>query len=196
MLRALRADLGPRFAPERVSLDNYVVEHRGQSQALDRIRALASRLSESVQAGQCIVLFGTVGTGKDHLLASLLHIVTAQRISAIYLTGPTFSAKLREQISGFKHLHLSLENLCAIDVLALSDPAPPAEDLAAWEANKLHWIVDERYRAMLPTWLTMNARDEQEIKERLTVQTWDRLRENAVVIPTFWPSYRGRGKSS
>src|SRR4051812_8038661 len=67
LLKSILNDLGPRFGPDRCSLDNYRVRHPecGQQQVLDAIRALAARLPESIAAGENLILAGTIGTGKD-----------------------------------------------------------------------------------------------------------------------------------
>src|SRR5262249_2949114 len=77
-LADLAAQAGARYAPTRVSLDNYVVRHPGQRQTIDRLRALAERLPEAVRNGEPLVLFGTPGTGKDHLLAALLYVAAGR----------------------------------------------------------------------------------------------------------------------
>ena len=43
---------------------------------------------------------------------------------------------------------------------------------------------------MKPTWLTMNAANEADARDKLTAMIWDRLQDDAEIIPCFWKSYR------
>ena len=80
-------------------------------------------------------------------------------------------------------------------VLGISDPVSPRGDLSDWDARILAMLIDERYRARRPTWLTMNAADEADAKAKLTALIWYRFQDDATIIPCFWPSFRGlRGK--
>src|SRR5262245_3453215 len=77
----LAADLGPRYAPERASLAMFRVYHPAQGAVLDRLRRLADCLAELAAAGSGLVFLGTVGTGKDHLLAAMLYQAARQGLS-------------------------------------------------------------------------------------------------------------------
>src|SRR5262249_26736140 len=93
-------------------------------------------------------------------------------------------------------IHVSLhEGRGKPSIVAISDPVPPAGDPAPWELNKLFGLIDQRYNAMLPVWMTANARSEKDLQERLTAQLYDRLRENALILPCFWPSHRGQNQA-
>jgi DNA replication protein DnaC len=192
LLKSVTEAGGARYHPDRVSLDNYEVQHKGQDIILARVRDLAARLPAAVRAGESIVFYGTPGTGKDHLLAALLHIATGQHgIGADWTSGPKLFARFREtmQRDGSSERWL-LDHLAPPQVLAISDPVPPGVDLSGWEVNKLFAVVDARYQALRPTWITINARSEEEAKAKLTAQVWDRLIDRGHVWPCFWLSYR------
>jgi DNA replication protein DnaC len=191
--------VGPRYAPELVSLDTYQVKHKGQGETLARVKALAARLPESIQAGENLVLFGTVGTGKDHLAVSLLRLAAAEHaIPGEYWPGDRLEAHLagkRDATTGelsdrvFREIRLGHASL-TYPVALLSDPVRPASDLPAWILNKLFGVIDQRYRELKSTWLTVNVRSEEELKEKLSPQIFDRLSESCLFLPCFWPSFR------
>src|SRR5262249_6481005 len=153
MLEALVKSMGPRYTPQRVSLDNYEVKHPGQAQTLDAVRAFAANLPNAVQAGRNLLLFGSPGAGKDHLMAWLMHLAIREHgIRVIWFRAADFYAK-DSPIS----IHVSLhEGRGKPSIVAISDPVPPAGDPAPWELNKLFGLIDQRYNAMLPVWMTAN----------------------------------------
>jgi DNA replication protein DnaC len=191
-LHDLKRETGERYGPERVSLDNYEVKHAGQQQVLDRIRALASRLPEAVKGGESVVLFGCPGTGKDHLLASLAHIAIREHGLSVFWTSGAgfFECERRAQRSRVYDMDWSKK--LNRHIVVLTDPVLPGGDASAWCMERLFALVDRRYAEMRPTWMSVNVRDEKDLKAKLTVQVYDRLRDHGHIIPCFWESYRGR----
>jgi DNA replication protein DnaC len=186
-------DGGPRYHPERVSLNNYQCHHKGQAQVLARIRELAGRLPEAIKQGECLLLIGTVGTGKDHLLASLLHLVTKEHgHSARWLTGQGFYEKLRNLMRNNHSDEHYLHQLTEADVLAFSDPVLASGGASEWELRQLFAIVDARYQKLRPTWVSLNAANEAEAKSLLTSAVFDRLRHGGHVLCLLWPSFRAQ----
>src|SRR5262245_65114356 len=85
-LAALAKDLGPRYTPDLASLDTFHVYHEAQKPVVKRLHNIAAKLPELVAGGTGIVLFGSVGTGKDHLAAALLYRV-AETAPASWANG-------------------------------------------------------------------------------------------------------------
>jgi DNA replication protein DnaC len=84
--------------------------------------------------------------------------------------------------------------MCRPQILAVSDPIPPMGETSAWNAALLYRIVEWRYRDLKATWMTLNAESLEEAQHLTTPAVFDRLREGAIMIPCFWPSYRGRAR--
>jgi DNA replication protein DnaC len=190
--------VGPRYGPDRVSLGTYQVRHKGQGEILAKVKALAARLAESIGAGENLGLYGTVGTGKDHLAISLLRLAAAKHaVSAEYWSADRLEAHLAGESHGLgqrerdiaRRLRRDYKDLEA-QVVLLSDPIRPSSDLPAWILNKLFNVIDRRYRELKSTWLTVNVRTENELKEKLSPQIFDRLSENCLFLACFWPSFR------
>src|SRR5262245_52533755 len=68
----LAADLGPRYARDRITLDKFQIYDQRQRAVLERVGQIAAKIDDVVRAGRNILILGAVGTGKDHLLAHLL----------------------------------------------------------------------------------------------------------------------------
>ncbi len=182
--RELAEALGPRYSPASTTLDGYEVYHPAQRPVLARVRAIIPELPKLVRAGRSLVFFGTIGTGKDYLLARLLYEALNAGLSAKWAAGTKVFGK-DTWLTAFPG---------SGDVLGISDPVLPVGHPADWEMPRLHKLVDARYRARKSTWLTINAPTPDAIGEMLTHPVWDRLREGAELFQCAWPSYRERVK--
>lgn len=175
-LGELAHQLGQRYWPTAVSFDTYQVQHKGQQQILDRVKGIAARLSESITAGQNVIWYGTPGTGKDHMMSCLLYrAIDAEKMVEWHRGLSWLSDRGKDR---------------GESVLAISDPIPPASDCRDKVIDHFFEIVDTRYRKRLPIWLTLNARNEQDIEAKLSAQLFDRLRDGAHLLPCYWPSFR------
>ena len=191
----LARDLGPRYAPDRVTLENFSVYHPAQ-------RAVLDRLPERLARGEGLILYGSVGAGKDHLLAALLHQAVARHhVTCRWVSWPalfeTFRqfGKKRQDPGGedpVREYCFDLGPRVAAAILAISDPIPPAGPVSDWCTGQLLRLLDRRYRNLRPIWVTCNAESVEAMDEALTAPVFDRLREGAEIVPCFWPSYRER----
>jgi DNA replication protein DnaC len=188
----LAGQLGARYGPGLATLERFeVYDPPRQEPVLRRMQEFAASIGHQ---GRGLVLFGPVGTGKDHLLAALLYRAVAAGLSCLWQSGMDLYGSFRDRM-GEAPEEESLRRLCSPDVLGLSDPTPPANELTAWRLELLYRIIDRRYRALKATWITLNARDTAQAESKLGSQVWDRLQEGAMVVPCFWPSYRERNRS-
>jgi DNA replication protein DnaC len=201
---ALKA--GKRYASCR--FENYDCQHPGQQNAIDALREYASYFLGNEGGG--VLICGSAGSGKDHLLFALAHEVIRQHCKAreipngyfnSYDIAPTIRIGWIDGTKFFSDLRAGmdderfnegdyLESLIDADVLIFSDPLPPKGTLTDYQASMLFRVVDGRYRDQRPTWTTMNVLTPAEAAERLTPQIIDRLRHGALCIQTTWPSYR------
>jgi DNA replication protein DnaC len=192
----LTRDLGRRYAPEVCSFDTYRVCHPGSGQraVVDALRALAARLPESVSQGENLILAGTVGTGKDHLLAALLYSAASilrPALSCRHTTGEALYSEFRSTMRRDGDSERTVLDRCLTPkILGISDPYIASTPLSAWELGRLFAVVDGRSQQGWPTWVTANALTEEQLEEQLTTPVYDRLRDRALILWFDWPSYR------
>jgi DNA replication protein DnaC len=196
-ISTLKRQLGERYAPELMSLDKFrVYDQSGrQAAAVAQMHAFVADMEGVLREARGLVLYGSVGTGKDFFLGAALYQVARAGIPAAFVSGHEIFASIRDSMDSGEREAKVLEPWLQSFVLGISDPVSPRGDLSDWEARVLAGLLDKRYRAMRPTWLTLNANDEADAKAKLTALIWDRFQDGAEIIPCFWPSFRGlRGK--
>jgi DNA replication protein DnaC len=191
----LAARLGRRYAPDRATLEGFEVYHRDQRPVLGRLREIRAELPGWLEGGRGLVFYGTVGTGKDHLLAAMLYAAARAGLSCRWENGQDLHARFRDQVKADGREEDVLAPLVAPQVLAVSDPTPPAGQLTPWNQLQLYRLFDRRYRALRSTWVTLNASSVSDADAQLSEPVFDRLRHGAELLPCFWPSYRERGRT-
>lgn len=191
----LRA-IGRRYS--ECTLDNYLIDtslpesdQDRQQRAVREIRGFVNELPTQIDAGRNLILFGTVGTGKDHLMAVACKAAAAvnktvrwRNASDVFTDAKATWGKRGESVDDI------LKPLQQADILALSDPIPAVGDIDAHEIRWLLSLIDKRYRDMKPTWVTLNAKDGADARRALSHQVIDRLQHHALVIDMKWNSYR------
>jgi DNA replication protein DnaC len=184
----LLARIGARY--QAATLDSYQTPTNDQRVALGKMRNYAEKLSEEITAGHGILLFGSTGTGKDHLLIGLSKIAISKGFSLQWVNGVDLHAKMRDAIQRDESESNILKAYSTARVLVLSDPLPPSGVLTDYQAATLYRLVDVRYRNLLPVWCSLNVSDVDEARRRLGAATTDRLRDGSLAIECKWPSYR------
>jgi DNA replication protein DnaC len=195
----LKAQLGERYSPELAALEKFrVYDMSGrQAAALASMRNFIADMEGALRETRGLVLYGSVGTGKDHLLAAALYRVASAGISAAWVSGEQVFQRIRDSMDTNQREETILELWLRPTVLGISDPVTPRGGLSDWDARVLAGLLDRRYRALRPTWLTMNAENEADAKNKLTPLIWDRFQDSAEMIPCLWQSFRSlRGKAT
>src|SRR5262245_15360443 len=108
----------------------------------------------------------------------------------------SYSYALRDRMGEDRMEAKMFRDLSRPQILAISDPVPPAGELKAWRVECLYRLIDRRYRQLKSTWMTINATSPEDAEQNLSSPVWDRLQELAVLVPCFWPSYRERKPNS
>lgn len=147
-------------------------------------------LAELGQAGN-LVLWGSVGTGKDHLaIAALKRLIRQGATARVAMTnGRDMAAAWRDAIETKTSAEL-FRRLADADYLLLSDPLPTIGSLSGFQADQLYRLTRSRADAGKPTICTLNIDDENDADNRLGAATWDRLNGGAVSIRCEWRSFR------
>ena len=176
------------------TLDNYETPLDEQKKALKLAKWYAANYFEVQSEGTNLILYGGVGTGKDHLVMGIAKALYGKRKSIRWINGVTLQLRLRECIKGSETESEIIKELTTPDFLWFSDPVIPGCNLSPFVLNAIHNIVDTRSREKKPTLLTVNVPDSKALEDSLGVPTVERLRVDAVSHFCNWPSYRKSAK--
>ena len=187
----LEADVGPRYAPDRATLEGFQVYHKGQEAIIKRLKMLRDQLPEIAKSGQGLVFYGSVGAAKDHLAIAMLYAAAGLHgIKCRWFSGMEIFGASRDRMDTNKTEDSLIEMLAAPQILCISDPLPPVGDLSAWNVQLLYRVLDKRYHLLRPTWATVNVAKPTDLDSALSAPVYDRLRDAAEFFPCFWPSFR------
>jgi DNA replication protein DnaC len=181
---------GSRYAG--CSFKNFACRNKLQEAARDACVEYAKTLIEQIADCRNLVLYGPVGTGKDHLAFSIAAAAALHHGKSVgWINGQDWFGELRDEMSdnGETERRILLR-LCAPDVFVVSDPLPPYGSLSQHQGTMLYRLINARYRFGKPTIVTVNVADDEEAYNRLGAATWDRLRDKAWQIHCNWPSFR------
>jgi DNA replication protein DnaC len=196
MVERLAADVGARYSPDRVRLDNFEIYDARQRAVLERVRACADSLKEIIADGRGLIFFGTVGTGKDHLLIASLYEAARLGFACRYFNGQELYGTFRDRMDTGQKEDSLLKELEKPDVLAINDPIPPVGAPTSWNVHQMYRLVHRRYSNLKSTWLSMNAVSIEDMDEMLSAPVFDRICESAELFACNWPSNRRRVKSA
>lgn len=181
---------GSRYAG--CNFKNFECKTKAQAAARDACVEYAKTLIEQITDCRNLVLYGPVGTGKDHLAFAIGAAATLYHGKVVgWINGQDWFGEIRDQMSddGESERRIILR-LCGSDVLVISDPLPPYGSLSQHQGTMLYRLINARYRFGKPTIVTVNVADDDEADNRLGAATWDRLRDRAWQVNCNWPSFR------
>ena len=184
--------LGCRY--QNCTLEGYKIYAPAQRDVVDAVRSYGDRLPELVRAGQGLLLFGSVGTGKDHLMAYLMRRAVAEHgfLSLSWINGIDWYGANRDRIDEGRSEAEAVRLLTLPAIVAISDPVPSWSTMRPYQIEMLYRVLDGRARQCRATWLTMNIADGAQAQEQLGGQIVSRLRQDCQAVACFWPDYRSR----
>lgn len=166
-------------------------DQRLQRQCVAELRAYAKDIDGAVASGNGLLLYGRVGTGKDHLAYSVGKEAAQAGFVVKWLNGESFYSEFRACGPDRNHEYEVVGEFVQPQILWLSDPLPDAGvQLTDWQRRCLYRVVDDRYRDKRPTIVTVNASSKDDLFTRLGHQIADRLWGSSVVVHMNWPSHR------
>lgn len=187
-LSALETGAGSRYAHCR--LNNFHVYEDSQSRVVAALRNYLETLPDRMAACEGVILFGPVGTGKDHLAYAICHAALRKLETIGWINGQVWFGRLRDNMDSGKSEANSVAELTRPALLCISDPLPPSGSLTQHQTTMLYRLVDARYSSGKPTIVTVNVRDDLEADERMGTPTWDRLCHGAWKVHCNWPTHR------
>lgn len=166
-----------------------------QREVVTRVAKYITQIPERIQGGSNIFLFGPPGTGKDFLVSCVMRdAVLDHGIKVVWQNGVEVYSAIRDAIDSEKSEKSLIRQWVAPQVLCLSDPLPPKGTLGDYQAAMLFQLIDARYRAKKPTWITLNVEDRAEAENRMGTQVVSRLVDGALVCRCEWSDYRKPAK--
>lgn len=174
------------------SFSTYETSSQDQAKVLSKVKDIASKLGTETELQKNLFLFGPAGTGKDHLLTSLITTAIWEHNHYVtWINGNHYFSQMKDAI-GKDTMESWLAPLRDVPILAISDPLPLRGVLSDFIASHLSDVIDERYNNLLPTWLTVNVVNREEADKRIGIRTVDRLVHGGNFIRCSWESYRGK----
>lgn len=141
-----------------------------------------------------LVLYGPVGTGKDHLAFAVCRAAIRAGKTVRWINGQNWFGLVRDAMDTSRSEASLIADLARPDMLCLSDPLPPSvgerDGLTPHQATMLYRLIDARYSRGVPTICTVNVLDDAEADERMGTPTWDRLTHDAWKLKCDWPTHR------
>lgn len=180
--------IGVRY--QACTIETFVATTDAQRRVKAVMADFVRDVAANVELGTNLVLFGTVGTGKDHLLVAALREAIKAGASAKYVSGMDLWAQMRGAFADDKNESTILRDYQRCDVLAISDPIPPFGTLTEFQTQVLYRLIDARYRACKSTWMTINLADGEQATAKLGAANVDRLKDHAVMVRFDWESHR------
>lgn len=180
---SLVAAAGDRY--RECTLDNYRCKEQRQRKIVEAIREY---ITQDVR--ESIVLYGPVGTGKDHLAFSVCREAIHSGRTVGWINGQTWFGMVRDAMDTSKSEESLIAEFRRPELLCLSDPLPPVGPLTPHQCTMLYRLVDARYSLGLPTVCTINVKDDNEADERMGAATWDRLCHGSWKMFCSWDTYR------
>ncbi len=123
-----------------------------------------------------VFLFGVTGSGKSHLLVSILrdHIETGRTCGKriLYTTSTEFFYKLKQAIDFASEYERQIKTAIDCDLLILDDLG--SEKVSEWSVEILSMIIDKRYCEVRPVIAASNL-PPSEVQERYGARIASRL---------------------
>lgn len=167
------------------TLDSFAVKHPQQQKVVKALREYLA--SDSIDD---VILYGPVGTGKDHLAFSLCRVAIREGRTVKWVNGQAWFGAVRDSMDTERSEASLIKEMTSTDVLCLSDPLPPVGALSQHQSTMLYRVIDGRYSRGLQTICTVNVANDAEGDERMGAATWDRLCHGAWKLHCAWPTYR------
>lgn len=190
---ALADKIGRRYAD--CTFENFLrygtyMEIDRQNLAVEELRKYAAGIKANCERGTGVVLFGPVGTGKDHLMVALMRAACQAGIAVDWTNGMTIFGLMRDRMDQSKPEQQLLGEYATPGVLVISDPTPPWGKLTEYQTSFLFRLIDQRYRQCKPTWVTANFSSGEDAAARVSAPIIDRLKHGSLSIHCEWNSYR------
>lgn len=175
---------------ENATIANYVSKTLEQQKAVATAIKYADNACLALENGINLIFFGTVGTGKDHLMMGVAKKLFNARKTVAWTNGPQLKTRMRDCING-NDSEMELNRDCLKpDFLWISDLVVAGHPLTPYQSDCVYQIVEARSAQKKPILMTINVKNPFEFNTSLGAATADRLRNKAICHFFDWESYR------
>jgi DNA replication protein DnaC len=185
-----RAAISPRF--QDCTFASYRTESEGQKLALDICERYAADFALMRRTGQCLILRGKPGTGKNHLATSIARTVLADGFTVLNATAFEIIRRIRDtwRDGATETEQQVIQAFADIDLLIIDELGRHHNAKDGKESVELFQVIDQRYRQIRPTVAISNL-DRDGITKAIGAAAFDRLREGGASLVNFeWASAR------
>lgn len=140
---------------------------------------------------QWLLFLGPIGSGKTHLLASIVNRCLELRTSALYISIPDLLDHLRSAYAPGSDVTYDelFDHVRNVPVLALDDLGTHSS--TPWAQEKLNQILNHRFNRLLPTVIAVGS-PLNRLDEQLRIRLDDRTNVQHKVLREFLPSINWR----
>jgi DNA replication protein DnaC len=176
----------------QVTLENFVCRSPGHTKVLNAVREYRDTFVERMENHENLVLYGTVGTGKDHLASAVfVHAIRNLGMNGRSVCCQDWFGAVRDAMDDGGDSEESLvAKLSRTEILLLSDPAPAVGNLSQHQVNMLYRVINYRAASGLLTLVTVNVANDEQADRVMGAPTWDRMCHNSWKIQCAWKSHR------
>lgn len=164
-----------RFADKDFS--NFSPDSESSKRNLASCKDYADRFAEHLKSGRCLILSGSVGTGKTHLAVSIAKQVLRLPMTGVrYTTVSGLLSEIKATYSqGFdSNEQYVMDAVIYPDLLILDEVGTTKQ--SEFEMSTLFNLINARYERMVPTIVVSNL-SLAHISDALGERCYDRLRE-------------------
>ncbi len=179
--RLAEAGIPPMFMQK--TLANYANRTPAHREVREAARAFAESFDPETHDG--ILLRGGTGCGKTHVSVAILRAVLERGFTGRFVNFQKLLMRIRESYEeGRGEGEASiLRDLLEAQLLVIDDLG--AERTTDWVADRLYYIINERYESGMPLIVTTNC-GEIELEQRVGQRTASRLYEMCgITFPAF-----------
>lgn len=182
--------IGAGILLENATIANYVSKSSGQLKAVALAEKYANNADIAFEKGIGLIFYGTIGTGKDHLMMGVAKRLFNAMKTVAWTNGPKLKTRMRNCIKGDDSEEALNRDCLAPDFLWISDLVVAGNSLSPFQSDCVYQIVEARYASGKPTLITINVDSANEFNSLLGAATADRLRANALTHFCDWESFR------
>lgn len=186
-----RSGIPPRYTD--ATFDSFIFAPSGgdrsnQKAALMDCRAFAENFQKVLECGGNLLLVGKSGTGKTLLACAISNVVTSQGYSSLFIGAPAIVRRIisaRYSASDVSPEEV-LDELAGLDLLIIDE----LESFYGEGAREIIIdVINARYEQRRPIIAITNL-GVDELSEKLSLRSVDRLADNGRKVTFSWPSYR------